>query len=85
MFVTTRMFVVFCLAIGLESSLAYASLLTIGPDGINSINLTLADGTTLLDGSGIGIGQVEHSRPAMAGVDAANDLNSTVNPTAVFR
>ncbi len=63
---------------------AAASTLTIGPDGINSAGLTLADGTTLLDGSGIGIGQVEHGRPATT-ADAAGTQNSSVNPTAVFR
>ena len=80
-----KTFVVFWLAFGLASSRAAASLLTIGPDGINSVNLTLADGTTLLDGSGIGIGQVENSRPARMGTDTPVDLNSSVNPTAVFR
>ena len=86
MSVITRTFVVFCLiSLCFASSRAAASLLTIGPDGINSAGLTLANGVTPLDGSGIGIGQVEHSRPAKMGTDAANDLNSTVKPTAVFR
>ncbi len=86
MYAITKMFIAFSLvSFSLASSHAVASLLTIGPDGINAINLTLADGMTLLDGSGSGIGQVEHSRPAMMGVDAANDLNSSVNPAAVFR
>jgi len=82
---TTRMFVVFWMAIGLESSCTYASLLTIGPDGINSLNLTLANGTTILDGSGIGIGQVEPGRPSKMDVDTPNDLHDSVKPTAVFR
>lgn len=66
-------------------TVVYASSLTVGPDGINSMGLTLADGVTPLDGTGIGIGMVEPSRAAMMGFDAANTLNSTVNPTAVFR
>jgi len=85
MSVITRMLVVFWLVFGLAGSRTYASLLTIGPDGINSVNLTLADGVTRLDGAGIGIGQVEPGRPSKMGVDTLGDLHDSVNPTAVFR
>lgn len=86
MSVSCRAFVFLALSNSfLASRPAIASTLTIGPDGINSSNLTLADGLTPLDGDGIAIGQVEPGRPAMMGVDAANTLHASVNPTAVFR
>lgn len=42
---------------------AMASLDSIGPNGINSAGLTLPDGTTLLTGDFILIGQVEPKSP----------------------
>lgn len=82
---TSLIVIIYCNSCLQNCEVMYASSLTLGPNGINSIGLTLADGVTPLDGTGIGIGMVEPSRAAMMGVDAANTLNSTVNPTAVFR
>ena len=62
---------------------AMASLDSIGPNGINSAGLTLPDGTTLLTGDGILIGQVETSRPGVEGTDSPANVNSFVDPFRV--
>lgn len=66
------------------TSCCHASLITIGPNGINSQGLFDADGE-LLDGTGIAIGQVEPHRPGDAQVgDSPMFRNSTIDPNAVF-
>ena len=62
-----------------------ASVDSIGPNGINSNGLTAGG---MLTGAGIGIGQVELSRPgkrvADGGFDSPANANSSINPTDVF-
>jgi hypothetical protein len=49
-------------------------------NGLNGINVPMA-----LTGAGIGIGQVEQSRPGLPGFDAAGRVHTSVVPAAVFR
>lgn len=72
--------------IGLFLGTAQASQVTVSSVGINSTGLTRFDGTTILTGAGIGIGQVEPHRPGdvQAG-DDADHRNSSIDPEAVFR
>jgi subtilisin family serine protease len=72
----------------LVASESYASVESIGDDGIASAGLTEFDGTTPLDGRGIAIGQVELDRPGKRVADGGNDSNANsntnINPEAVF-
>ncbi len=56
---------------------AYASVTSISPDGINSINLPLT-------GAGVSIGQVEYRRPGKFGFDDGAHSNFGTVPAAVF-
>ena len=61
---------------------AMASVDSIGPNGINSINLALT-------GNGVDIGQVETGRPGSENVDtdlsSSNLYHTAVDPADVFR
>lgn len=57
-----------------------ASLVSIGPDGINSVAATLPSGLPL-SGFGINIGQVETARPAIPMTDS--NANENISPTNV--
>jgi len=71
------------------SSPASASLISTGPNGINSRSsvLRLPDNLTQLNGSGVNIGQVERFRPGWpvqaGGPDNAANSNQFVRPTDV--
>ncbi|MGL4513732.1 MAG: S8 family serine peptidase [Lacipirellulaceae bacterium] len=71
-------------ALSMMSLVAVASQDSIGPNGIDSDGLTLANGN-VLTGSGVGIGQVEPFRPGRAGTDVPANLHPSVNSAAVFR
>jgi hypothetical protein len=74
------------LVVALSAGPAQASQTTVSSVGINSTNLTRFNGTTILTGAGIGIGQVEPHRPGDEDAfDDAAHRNSSVNPEAVFR
>jgi hypothetical protein len=83
---------ILCLAF--LSSSVFASTATIGPNGMNSAGLTLANGMPLNGGTvgafpAIAIGQVELQRPGKAvadsGFDDAAHSSPDVVPTEVFR
>ncbi len=78
-------FVILC--VGTLSNSMFASTTTIGPNGINSAGLTLANGMPLT-GALISIGQVEISRPgkrvADGGFDSEANSNTTIKPANVF-
>jgi hypothetical protein len=61
-----------------------ASQDSIGPNGIESDGLLNAVGNPLT-GSGMSIGMVEQGRVGIAGTDSSANLNSTLDPEAVFR
>lgn len=69
--------------IGLSSLLCivcgvtHADLISLGPDGINSIGLGLT-------GLGVHIGQVEVFRPGKPNYDSANLVNPHVNTASVW-
>lgn len=62
----------------LTDSIVFASLDTIGPNGINSAGLTLFNGMPL-NGDGILVGQVEDPRPAVPGYDDPLKSNSFIH------
>lgn len=85
-------FVMLCGAI--HGSSVTASTTTIGPNGIDSVGLTLANGTSMNGGSvgvvsAVAIGQVELHRPGKAvadgGFDDLTHSSPDVKPTNVFR
>src|SRR3972149_7162936 len=83
---------ILCAAI--VSRTAFGSTTTIGPNGINSAGLTLANGMPMNGGSvgaapAVAIGQVELTRPGKAvadgGFDDAAHSSTDVVPANVFR
>ncbi len=73
---------------GLEDRVLVDATSTGATSGIHSRDLYQADGTTLLTGSGIGIGQVEDGRPGKwdgPPMDDGDNSHPDVKPTEVFK
>ncbi len=90
----TTAIVCLALCIAISNHTAFGSTLTIGPNGINSAGLTLANGAPMNGGSvgptpAVGVGQVELFRPGKAVADGGNDdtahSSPDVVPTEVYR
>lgn len=77
------MLATFILSLVVNVESGFASLDTIGENGINSANLSTFDGQPL-NGNGVIVGQVEDLRPGVFGYDNAGNSNSFVDPTSVY-